>query len=85
MWLETSEYIITWTDHYIVNKYLRICFVIVLAWLTQMDDVSFMHVLDAFTDLSHVVDDFRLWHCVAIGGDLFEQFTPWQAGIYSGH
>ena len=28
--------------------------------LTQMDDVSLVHVLDAFANLAHVVDDLGL-------------------------
>ena len=41
--------------------------------LTQMDDVSLVHVLDAFANLSHVVDDLGLRHGVPLGGDPFEQ------------
>ena len=48
--------------------------------LTQMDDVSLVHVLDALADLPHVVDDLSLAHGVALGGDPFEQLPARQAG-----
>ena len=48
--------------------------------LTQMDDVSLVHVLDALADLPHVVDDLSLAHGVALGGDPLEQFPARQAG-----
>ena len=48
---------------------------------TQMNDVSLVHVLDALTDLSHVVDDLGLGHGVAIGRDLLEELAATQAGI----
>ena len=41
--------------------------------LTQMDDVSLVHVLDPLANLSHVVDDLGLGHGVPLGGDPFEQ------------
>ena len=48
--------------------------------LTQMDDVSLVHVLDALADLPHVVDDLSLAHGVALGGDPLEQLPARQAG-----
>jgi len=50
-----------------------------------VDDVSLVHVLHSLADLPHVVDDFGFGHGVAFLGDLLEQFSAGQAGIYSGH
>ena len=46
-----------------------------------MDDVSLVHVLDAFANLAHVVDHLRLGHCVTLGSDPFEELAARQAGI----
>lgn len=56
-----------------------------LADLTEVDDVPLVHVLDSLADLPHVVDDLRLGHGVALGGDLLEQFPAGQAGRDSAH
>jgi hypothetical protein len=37
-----------------------------------MNDVSLVHMLDAFANLAHVIDDFGLGHCIAFGCDLFK-------------
>ena len=50
-----------------------------------MDDISLVHVFNALADLPHVVDDLRLGHGVALGGDPFEQFSSRQAGIDALH
>ncbi len=52
---------------------------------TQVNDVPLVHVLDTLAHLPHVVDDLGFGHGVALLGDLFEEFSAGQAGIYSGH
>lgn len=47
--------------------------------LTQVDNILFMHVLDAFTDLSHIVDHLGLRHGVALSSDPLKQFSSRQA------
>ena len=32
-----------------------------------MYDIPFVHVLNAFTNLSHVIDNFSFGHCIAFG------------------
>ena len=51
--------------------------------LTQVNNVSFVHVLHTLADLAHVVDDLRLAHRVAFRGDPLEEFTPRETGIHS--
>lgn len=48
-------------------------------WLTEMNDVFLVHMLDAFADLPHIIDDFRLGHSVTLGRDPLEQFAAGQA------
>ena len=52
-----------------------VCIVLFLKKLTKMDNIPFMHVLHSLTDLPHVVNNFSFGHCVAIGCNLFEQFS----------
>lgn len=47
--------------------------------LTQVDNVLLMHVLDAFTYLSHVVDHLSLRHGVALSCDPLKQLATRQA------
>lgn len=47
--------------------------------LTKVDNVLLMHVFDAFTDLSHVVDHLGLRHGVALSCDPLKEFTTRQA------
>lgn len=47
--------------------------------LTKMDDVLLVHVLDAFADLAHVVNDLGFRHDVTLGGDALEQLASRQA------
>lgn len=37
-----------------------------------MDDVLFVHMLDAFTDLPHVINDLCFGHGVTLGRDPLE-------------
>ena len=48
--------------------------------LTQVDDVSLMHVLHPLAYLPHVVDHLSLTHGVAFCGDPLEQLPARQAG-----
>lgn len=41
-------------------------------YFTEVDDVLLVHMLDALTDLSHVIDDFRLGHGVTLSRDPLE-------------
>lgn len=50
-----------------------------------MNNVSFMHVLDSFANLSHVVDDFSFTHSIALSSDSFEEFPAGQTGIHAVH
>ena len=52
---------------------------------TQVDDVAFVHVLDALADLAHVVDYLRLGHGVALRRDALEELAAAQAGIHPVH
>ena len=51
--------------------------------LTQVNYVSFVHMLHALADLAHVVDDLRFAHRVAFCRDALEEFSPRETGIHS--
>lgn len=44
-----------------------------------MNDILLVHMLDSFADLSHVIDDLRFGHGVALGRDPLEQLATGQA------
>ncbi|KYN39678.1 hypothetical protein ALC56_06173 [Trachymyrmex septentrionalis] len=37
-----------------------------------MDDVLLVHMLDALTDLPHIINDFRLGHSITLSRNSFE-------------
>ena len=45
-----------------------------------MYDVLLMHVLQSFTNLTHVTNHFGLSHLVVLVGDLVEQLAARQTG-----
>jgi len=40
--------------------------------LTEMDNVLLVHMLDALTDLPHIINDFRLGHSITLGRNPLE-------------